>query len=188
LARTYRTRAERQDYAGAVSTVEMSAREVVRILRAFDSARIDVGITGGWGIDALLRRQTRWHADLDLGVSADHVPAAIATAEAIGYVIEQDQRPARLVLRGEGGQIDLHPIVWDATGTGVQRGFDGQVFVYPPGSLAAEGAIAGHGVRCGTPELQRAFHQGYDATDRDRRDMAELAATFKLSLPEALVG
>ena len=166
----------------------MPAREVLRILRAFEVAQIEVGVTGGWGIDALLRRQTRSHADLDLGVSADLVPAAIAVAEAVGYVVEEDQRPVRLVLRGERGQIDLHPIAWDATGTGVQRGFNGQVFVYPPGSLAADGEIAGHRVRCGTPELQLAFHQGYDATDRDRRDMAELAASFNLSLPEALVG
>ena len=47
----------------------MSGAEVLRVLDALDGAGIRTGITGGWGVDALLRRQTRPHTDLDLGVA-----------------------------------------------------------------------------------------------------------------------
>lgn len=165
---------------------ETSAREVVRILRALEAAHIGVGVTGGWGVDALVRRQTRPHRDLDLGVSTDDVGAAIAATEVLGYTITEDRRPTRLVLVSDRGRIDLHPIAWDSTGNGLQTGFDDEVFRYPPGSLDAEGEIGGERVTCGTPALQLAFHQGYEPTERDRRDMAALARAFDLTLPAAL--
>jgi hypothetical protein len=65
-----------------------------------------------------------------------------------------DERPARLQLRAPKGKVDLHPIVWDETGRGVQAGFRDQLFEYPPGSLNFPGSIAGEAVLCGTPELQ----------------------------------
>ena len=37
----------------------MDATEVLRVLDALDGAGIEAGVTGGWGIDALLRRETR---------------------------------------------------------------------------------------------------------------------------------
>ena len=55
----------------------MDADEVLRVLDALNAAGVRAGITGGWGIDALLRWQTREHGDIDLGVPADAVDAAI---------------------------------------------------------------------------------------------------------------
>lgn len=165
---------------------EMSAREVVRVFRALKAAQIGVGVTGGWGVDALLRRQARPHRDLDLGISTDDVAQAIAAMDVLGYTIAEDQRPTRLVLVSDRGRIDIHPISWDSTGHGLQKGFDGEVFRYPPGSLDAEGEIAGQRVTCGSPALQLAFHEGYEPTERDRRDMAELARAFDLTLPASL--
>jgi lincosamide nucleotidyltransferase A/C/D/E len=156
----------------------MEALEVIAVLHALDVAGIRAGITGGWGIDALLRRQTRPHRDLDLGVPAESVDAAIEALGEIGYALVLDERPARLELHGARGQVDLHPIAWDDAGHGVQTGFDGRVFEYPPGSLDAVGEISNLAVRCGTPELQWAFHQGYTPGEHDLRDMAALAAAF----------
>jgi lincosamide nucleotidyltransferase A/C/D/E len=161
----------------------MEAAEVLRVLDALDAAGIRVGITGGWGIDALLRRQTRPHGDLDLGVASEAVNDAIAALGSLSYVVAADERPARVVMTSEVGQIDLHPIIWQATGAGVQTGLDGESFDYPAGSLDAEGEIGGRPVRCGTPELQVAFHGHYEPRDHDRRDMAALASAFGLSLP-----
>jgi lincosamide nucleotidyltransferase A/C/D/E len=156
----------------------MEALEVIAVLRALDVAGIRAGITGGWGIDALLRRQTRPHRDLDLGVPGESVDAVIEALRALGYALVQDERPARLELHGVRGRVDLHPIVWDDAGRGVQTGFDGQVFEYPPGSLDAVGEIANRSVLCGTPQLQWAFHQGYAPGEHDLQDMAALAAAF----------
>ncbi len=162
----------------------MSGAEVLRVLDALDGAGIGTGITGGWGVDALLGRQTRPHADLDLGVATEAVADAIDALEPAGYRVSLDERPARVVLEGEAGRVDLHPIAWTPAG-GVQRGRAGEVFDYPPGSLDAQGVIAGRTVRCGTPDLQLAFHTHYEPRDHDRRDMAALADAFGLSLPPA---
>ena len=152
------------------------------MLDALEAAGIRAGITGGWGIDALLRRETRQHGDVDLGVSTQVVDAAIAALEPLDYVVELDERPARVVLVSEVGKVDLHPIVWDPSGTGVQTGLDGETFDYPAGSLDAHGEIGGRIVRCATPELQVAFHAHYEPRDHDRQDMAALASGFELSL------
>jgi lincosamide nucleotidyltransferase A/C/D/E len=163
----------------------MDATEVLRVLAVLDAAGVRAGLTGGWGVDALLRRETRLHGDADLGVPAEGVDAAIDALFGIGYGVTIDQRPARLVLFSDKGKVDLHPIVWGPTGAGIQTGFDGEIFEYPPGSLEAEGLIAGQQVRCGTPSLQLAFHERYVPRDHDRADMAALAEEFGLALPPA---
>jgi lincosamide nucleotidyltransferase A/C/D/E len=163
----------------------MDATEVLRVLAVLDAAGLRAGLTGGWGVDALLRRQTRLHGDADLGLPAEGVDAAIDALAGIGYAVSVDQRPARLVLVGDEGKVDLHPIVWGPTGTGIQTRFDGETFEYPPGSLDAVGMIAGQTVRCGTPSLQLAFHEHYLPRDHDRADMAALAEAFGLPLPPA---
>ena len=129
----------------------MDAGEVLRVLDALDSAGVRAGITGGWGIDALLRRETRQHGDVDLGVSTHDIDAAIAALEPLDYLVEIDERPARVSLVSKDGKVDLHPITWDPSGAGVQTGLDGEHFAYPAGSLDAEGDIGGRVVRCGTP-------------------------------------
>jgi lincosamide nucleotidyltransferase A/C/D/E len=161
----------------------MGGTEVLRVLDALETAGIRAGITGGWGIDALLRRETRPHGDLDLGVAAEAVDRAVEALRPLGYAVTLDERPARVMVESGVGRIDLHPIVWGTSGTGVQTGLAGEVFHYPAGSLDAEGVIAGRQVRCATPELQLAFHAHYEPRDHDRGDMAALASAFGLSLP-----
>jgi lincosamide nucleotidyltransferase A/C/D/E len=163
-------------------TMTMDAAEVLRVLDALDVAGVHAGVTGGWGIDALLRQQTRPHGDVDLGVPSDAIDTAIEALASLGYTLVADERPARLVLEGSRGKVDLHPIVMQPSGVGVQTGFDGQTFEYPPGSLEAEGEIGGRPVRCGTPELQVTFHRGYEPREHDRRDMAALAQVFGLAV------
>lgn len=163
----------------------MNAAEVIRVLDALEATGIRAGITGGWGIDALLRRETRQHGDLDLGVPAEVVDRTIEALKPLGYVLTREERPARVVLESGVGQVDLHPIVWRASGAGVQTGMAGEVFAYPAGSLDAEGTIASRAVRCATPDLQLAFHTHYVPRDHDRRDMAALAGEFGLVLPSS---
>ena len=159
----------------------VNATEVLRVLDALEAAGVSAGVTGGWGIDALLRRQTREHGDVDLGVPSDVIDAAIEALRPLGYAVG-GRAPARVVLVGEAGGVDLHPIVALSSGAGVQTGFDGQTFEYPPGSLEAEGEFGGRAVHCGTPELQVTFHRGYEPREHDRRDMAALAEAFGLTL------
>jgi aminoglycoside-2''-adenylyltransferase len=167
--------------------VTMGPAAVLGVLDALEGAGVRAGVTGGWGIDALLGRETRPHDDVDLGIADDAVAAAIDALAGVGYRVELDERPGRVQLNGPTGRVDLHPIRWEADGHGRQVGLHGEVFDYPPGSLDAPGRIAGRIVRCGTPALQLAFHEGYAPRDHDRRDMQALAEAFGLPLPAAYV-
>lgn len=162
----------------------MDAAEVLAVLGLLGTAGHRVGISGGWGVDALLGRRTRPHADLDLAVPAGELDAIVGLLGGRGYRVRLDERPARLELAAADGRaIDLHPVRWAADGSGRQVGFGGRVFVYPPGGLEAVGRIAGRPVSCATPELQLAFHLGYEPTAVDRADMEALAAAVGLELP-----
>src|SRR5881394_310918 len=101
----------------------MEAAEFLRVLAVLKAAGIDAGITGGWGVDALLKRETRRHGDLDLGIGHGQVDDAIAALATLGYSVSEDERPARLELRSASGRVDVHPIEWRAEGTGIQHGF-----------------------------------------------------------------
>ncbi len=46
----------------------MQLETVTALCRAFETAGLAFWIDGGWGVDALLGRQTRPHSDLDLAV------------------------------------------------------------------------------------------------------------------------
>ena len=120
------------------------------------------GLPGGWGVDALVGRQTRIHSDLDLAVDVtqmalEHLLQAFGRH---GYAVEADWRPSRVALIADGArQVDVHPIVFDAQGTGWQANVEGQEpFRYPEDAFA-QGLIDGRVVDCLSVSLQLRFHR-----------------------------
>ena len=117
-------------------TEGLTAAEVLRVLGALGAAGLRSWVGGGWGVDALLGRQTRVHRDLDLALDATHTPLdlAINTLEVLGYRVETDWRPTRVELAAPTERwVDLHPVVFDDQGTGWQANVDGlPPFRYPP--------------------------------------------------------
>jgi hypothetical protein len=86
------------------------------------------GFAGGWGVDALVGRQTRSHRDLDLALDAGNEAAALRALQRRGYRVETDWRPVRIELVAEGrGWVDVHPVVFDATGHGRQADIGGVI-------------------------------------------------------------
>ena len=147
------------------------AELVCRVLR---EAGVSFWLAGGWGVDALVGRQTRSHRDLDLLVDAEAEETALAVLGRLGYVVETDWRPVRVEVGAPGaGWVDIHPMVFDALGNGVQAGLDGAVFVYPDGSFTT-GRVADLTVGCATVALQLQVHAGYDLRPQDRHDLALL--------------
>jgi len=73
--------------------------------------------------------QTRIHSDLDLAVDVtqmalDHL---LQTFRRHGYGVEADRRPSRVALVAGGArEVDVHPLVFDAQGTGWQANVEGQ--------------------------------------------------------------
>ena len=161
----------------------MREADVLDVLEQLEASSIAVSIAGGWAVDALLGRVTREHDDLDLAIDAGDVERAVAGLGDIGLAVETDERPARLSLGDGTRSVDLHPVEWDATGTGRQAGLTSEPYIYPPGSTGAVGRIGPRTVRCLTPALLLDFHLGYEPRAIDRQDMDALAERFGLALP-----
>jgi AcrR family transcriptional regulator len=152
-----------------------SIENVLGILEALEKAGVPASIGGGWGIDALVGRQTRPHTDIDLCIPAEQAEAATNALAALGYRMTVDERPTRFVVAGAGlGSIDLHPLRFLPDGTARLPGLDGSEYVFPVGSLDAQGTIGGRAVRCFTREQQLAAHSGYEPAEDDLWDLALL--------------
>ncbi|WP_031478586.1 nucleotidyltransferase domain-containing protein [Streptomyces bicolor] len=160
----------------------MTAGDVLSVLSLLHEARADVWIGGGWGIDALLGEQTRDHRDLDLMHRRDQEPAVVAALAAAGFVETLDWRPVRFVLTApDGQQIDLHPLVFAEDGSAQQASLEpSRPFIYPT-SCFVTGTIGGTSVPCLSAQQQVYFHQGYEPTDHDRHDMAQLRREFGIA-------
>ena len=154
----------------AVTGVE----EVRDVLDALDAAGCRVWLEGGWGVDALVGHQTRPHRDLDIDVDAAQEAVVLAVLGARGYVVEADWRPNRVELVAPGrGRVDVHPLVLDEAGGGIQVGLDGEDCPYPA-SCFVTGSVGGRAVGCISAEQQIAWRSGYELRDVDRADLVVL--------------
>ena len=160
----------------------MTADDVLFVLSLLQRAEVDVWVGGGWGIDALIGEQTRVHRDLDLMHREDHEAAVLAALSAAGFVESLNWRPIRFVVKAaDDREIDLHPLVFRADGSAAQASPDPQrPFAYPS-SCFVTGTIQGTPVPCLSAEQQVYFHQGYEPTERDRQDMAQLRCAFGIA-------
>jgi lincosamide nucleotidyltransferase A/C/D/E len=157
----------------------MTASDVVAVLNLLDSAHVDVWVDGGWGVDALVGRQTRPHSDLDLALGEETLPDAVKALATAGFRHDGDVSPgmpARYVVTAPCGRVDIHPLRFDEHGDGWQDlGAGTPGGRYPADGLRGEGVINGRRVRCLTAALQRSFHDGYEWSEADRHDMELLA-------------
>lgn len=155
---------------------ETTLGEVLAVLAEASAERCHVWVAGGWGVDALVGRQTRPHRDLDLAVDARHERDVVGLLERRGYRVETDWRPARVELvHPTRGWVDLHPVLFDETGHGQQADLDGGSFDYPPAAFAT-GSLDATVVRCLSAHQQRVFHTGYPPRPVDAHDLALLRA------------
>jgi lincosamide nucleotidyltransferase A/C/D/E len=162
---------------------DMTERDVLAVMDALKSARVDAWIGGGWGVDAVVGETTRPHRDLDLAIRSGHLDSAIGVLDGLGYAPTLDLLPVRLVMEAMGDQsVDLHPVTFDDTGFGRQRGNEGRVYEYPPDGFGS-GTIGGVGVPRLTAEQLVRFHLGYEPLEHDRQDMALLRDRLGVEVP-----
>ncbi|MFF2847982.1 nucleotidyltransferase domain-containing protein [Streptomyces sp. NPDC058001] len=160
----------------------MTGDDVLAVLALLRNAGAEVWIGGGWGIDALVGRETRPHRDLDLVHRAEQEPAVLAALGTVGFTETVDQRPVRFVLAdGRGRELDLHPLEFGPDGSAVQASFEpDHPFAYPA-SCFVTGTVQGVTVPCLSAEQQVCFHQGYEPAERDRHDMALLRDAYGIA-------
>lgn len=159
---------------------EMPERMAARICAALARAGVTVWIDGGWGVDALLARQTRAHGDLDLVVAAADLEPLMARLDEMGFAVidSPDQRAWNFVLGDDAGhRIDLHVVVFETSGDGIY-GPPENGESYPAAAFAGRGDLAGQQVHCMTAEFQIANRRGYALRDVDLHDIRVLRAAF----------
>ncbi len=163
----------------------MEVEEVVRLLALLESAGIAVWLDGGWGVDALLERQTREHDDLDLVAELSDAERLTSILENAGYELVAGGAPKSFAsVDSDGRQVDVHPVVMDdPRGGGVYVMDDGREWVYPAAGFAGRGTVAGRDVRCLSAEVQVLVHHGYELGEKDFRELYLLHERFGVDLP-----
>jgi lincosamide nucleotidyltransferase A/C/D/E len=163
----------------------MEASDVLGLYNALESLGVEIWIDGGWGVDALLEKQTRPHQDLDIAIQQKDVAKLVELLEARGYqeIKLEIRRPHNFVLAdNHGHEIDIHVIVLDEHGNGIYGPVE-KGEMYPADALAGLGIIAGQTVRCISPEWMIKFHSGYELKEKDSKDVAALCKKFAIELP-----
>jgi len=109
------------------------AEDVISIYRSLSANNIQVWLTGGWGIDALLREQTRPHKDLDVIMLLDDIVQMRELLGRDGYGLKElwsenrwvvdshgTETPTAFVLQDSAGrEIDAHAMRLDDRGNGI---------------------------------------------------------------------
>jgi FMN phosphatase YigB (HAD superfamily) len=170
------------------SAAEMTENDVVGILGLLKNGGIEVWIDGGWGVDALVGRQTRPHDDIDLVLRQSDIDRLTQVLGAAAFRrVEEGARPFNFVMAdGRGREVDLHGVVFDALGNGLYgpQPEDGSGRVYLADAFKGTGLINGESVRCLTAEYQMGNHAAYDPGEADLHDVYALHETFGIALPD----
>jgi lincosamide nucleotidyltransferase A/C/D/E len=164
----------------------VGASDVIEILSRLEQHGIDVWLNGGWGVDALLGRQTRDHEDLDITISAADRAAYTAAMAAAGFRTYRVDNDFNWVLIDERGRlVDVHLVDFSTTtvdASGVSM-YGPAGLPFEVGSLEGRGTIAGKSIRCETADFQVRGHAGYTPDENDCRDVLALCQAFDIEIP-----
>lgn len=170
------------DNADRFASPAMSAQDACALVGLFAERGIDVWVDGGWGVDALLGRQTRPHQDLDIAVRHRDVPQIRALLQERGFldVPRSGTLDCNFVLgHPDGRQVDVHSFEFNDAG---ELTFG---LAYPLESLTGTGSIAGLTVKCISPEWMVRFHSGYELDVDDHHDISALCERYGIEFPDS---
>jgi lincosamide nucleotidyltransferase A/C/D/E len=178
----------------------VSPEDVVSLCELFSSHAIQVWLTGGWGIDALLGLQTRPHHDLDGIMLVDDVARLLEIMVHRGYdykelwsenlwtvdAIGTRTETAFFLRDADGREFDAHAIRLDEQGNGIPAWEKDEGYIFTPQYLSGEGMVGDHPVRCMSAEYQMVSHTGYSLPDKQVPDLERLHEKYGLSYPDEI--
>jgi lincosamide nucleotidyltransferase A/C/D/E len=174
-------------YRGREPRAPMDADSLLQVVGLLEQHGIAAWLDGGWGVDALLGRETRKHDDLDLVAELRDSERIVELLRNSGYELVAGGAPKSFVLVDEAGrQVDVHPVRFDADGGGIYQ-MDGGEWIYPAEGFSGRGRVAGRLVRCLSPEVQVLVHAGYELSEKDYRELFLLRERFGVDLPAELL-
>jgi len=157
----------------------INEEDAVDILKKSELIGVDVWITGGWGVDALLGQHSRFHNDIDIFVQKKDTAKFAEMLRSNGYSETDTEEIDTTVWRDAYDRIiDLHLFEFAEVGT---LRFQNKIY---PDIFNGKGTIGGISVRCMPAEAQVQYHQGYEIREKDIHDVLLLCKTFGLPIPE----
>jgi lincosamide nucleotidyltransferase A/C/D/E len=163
----------------------MTAHDVLRVLDGLHLSGIRAVLAGGWGLDALVGRQSRSHHDLDLLVEDHQVTAALDALAALSYDRIESHGPGRYTARTKDGRaVDIDVV----TKEGWQIGPTGRPYCHPPGALDGRGFVVGRPLRCLSAAAQMLSRTAppeptETSADLHHRDLQLLAERAGVTMP-----
>lgn len=184
----------------------MRAADVLELYTLLLEHGVQIWIDGGWGIDALLERQTRPHKDLDAFVAFDDLPTLTTLLSRRGFVLKEIWSENRW-LRHEGhvpligtdesrGQVATAFVLKDALEREIDihvlhidtQGFPTPAWnctvAFSPDALTGHGTIAGSPVHCLSAAMHMRIHTGYQLQEKDIQDLRRLHERFGIDYPD----
>ena len=163
----------------------IDAPDVLGLYNALEKLGVKIWIDGGWGVDALLEKQSRPHKDLDIAVQQKDISKLRELLKSRGFQETKFEiaRPHNFVMADtHDHEIDVHVIVLNSKGDGIYGPVENGE-MYPAAALSGTGIIAGQSVRCISPEWTIKFHIGYELKEKDYKDVSALCEKFGILLP-----
>ncbi len=174
----------------------VTAKDAIKIYKKLTTNGIKVWLTGGWGIDALLGKQTRSHKDLDVIMLLDDVVRMRELLRSEGYVKEElwsenqlatdtngnETATAFVLIDREGREFDVHAMTIDDQGNGIPAWKEAKDFIFKRKDLVGVGMIAGVAVQCITAESQITCHTGYELSEKQRNDIELLREKYGMEV------
>jgi len=157
----------------AVLSRDTGPDALLHVADTLEAAGVLYWLAGGWGVDALLGRQTRPHRDLDIIIDEfeSNEPRARHALEAIGFRhVKFDMggiwMPLRSTLDDDSGhKVELVGIDWtrlmSAIGSGARDGGTVAESDDRVGEVFTEGTVNGRKIPCLSAQVQRLFHTGF---------------------------
>ena len=176
----------------------VTLEDVIEICEILSSNAIQFWLTGGWGIDTLLGRQTRQHKDLDILVLQEDVFRMRELLIDVGYTQNYlwpenrwttdrpgNKIPTAFVLHdSEGREIDVHAMNLDDQNNGISAWEEVVPFVFTEQHLSGTGIINRYRIQCITADSQMVCHNGYDLPEKQIEDLRQLHEKFGVDYPE----
>jgi lincosamide nucleotidyltransferase A/C/D/E len=171
-----------------------SAEDVIEIYQYLSANGIQVWLTGGWGIDALLGKQTRPHKDLDVILQFDDLVRLRELLDGFGYrhykywyenlfvnnAHGNELATAFVLIDRDGRELDVHAFCFDDRGDAIPAWKEVDGFVFTKEDLEGIGRIAGVTVQCISAESQVVCHTGYELPEEQTGDLELLMEEFGL--------
>jgi lincosamide nucleotidyltransferase A/C/D/E len=167
----------------------MKAEDVVTLVGYLEDHGISVWLDGGWGVDALLERQTRPHDDLDLITAVDEMATLQEALSRRGYRLVGAGTTMSFKMTDDAGrQIDVHSVMFTESGGGIFTMHNGEEWVCPASGFEGDGHVLTRQVRCLTPEakVERISRSGYSIDAIHVRDLTALSKRFGIPVPNSV--